>query len=749
MAEAQRSSAFDRFHPSVQRLVWRLGWSQLNSVQEQAAGPILEGNVDLVITAPTGGGKTEAAYFPLLSRVLAEDLAGIRALYISPLKALINDQFQRLESLTEEMDLPVHRWHGDIASSKKKKLLKEPSGLLLITPESLEAIFVNHGTKTGRIFTGLSHVIVDELHSFIGTERGRQMQSLLHRVETAIDRRVPRIGLSATLGDLQLALNFLRPGGGNTGLIIENDTDSRELQLQLKGYRLTAPAVAPSTGDQVPSEDENLDLVENRPGDAVEISRHMLQTLRGADNLVFANRRMDVEKYADMLARLSAQARLPSEFWAHHGSLSKELREAGEEALKGSRPATVVCTSTLEMGIDVGSVASIAQIGCPPSVASMRQRLGRSGRREDAPAVLRIYIQEDEVVERTTPQDSIRSELIQTIAMVRLMVYEHWCEPPNDDALHLSTLVQQLLSSVAQFGGIRPQPAWKLHCEKGPFKGLDTAAFARLLRSLGQHDLVVQDPDGALLLGQVGERIVNHYSFYAAFQSPEEFRLVCRGRPLGTLPIDSPLFEGTFIIFGARRWEVEAVDQERKVVDLIPARGGKVPGFAGSSGALVHDRVRAEMLKLYLGADQDRFLDGGALDLLEEGRANFRRLGLVEQRIIPNGPDSLLFSWAGDRVLNTLSIQLSAMGVKAARAGVALSVSKTSPTQLLEVLRDLAAQEEADPTVLASTVKNKASEKYDLFLDEDLLCQDYGARALDPAGALRVVRHISAFPGLG
>src|SRR5436853_2120515 len=210
----EASSAFHRLHPKIQRWLWRQGWGALRDIQEAAIGPILAGDRDVVIAASTASGKTEAAFLPILT-ALAEDSGGsVRVLYISPLKALINDQFDRLELLCEDLEVPVARWHGDVAASQKKKLLARPGGVLIITPESLEALFVLQGPKVRSLFERLAYVVVDELHAFIGGERGQQLQSLLHRVELAIRRRVPRVALSATLGDLAIACEFLRPREG-------------------------------------------------------------------------------------------------------------------------------------------------------------------------------------------------------------------------------------------------------------------------------------------------------------------------------------------------------------------------------------------------------------------------------------------------------------------------------------------------------------------------------------------------------
>ncbi|MGA9623749.1 MAG: DEAD/DEAH box helicase, partial [Bryobacteraceae bacterium] len=236
------AAASDTFHlldPAVQRWIYEQGWTELRDAQEKAAAPILGGSLDVIIAAATASGKTEAAFLPICSRLLSPENSGGCVLYVSPLKALINDQSDRMERLCENLKIPVHPWHGDISQGRKREFLKQPSGILLITPESLEAIFVNRGPSVASLFSKLLYVIVDELHSFIGTERGQQLQSLLRRVEHAIGRRVPRIALSATLGDMTIAASFLRPHGSDKVQIVVSGATGQELKLLVRGYRIT------------------------------------------------------------------------------------------------------------------------------------------------------------------------------------------------------------------------------------------------------------------------------------------------------------------------------------------------------------------------------------------------------------------------------------------------------------------------------------------------------------------------------
>ncbi|UBF27122.1 hypothetical protein K9N68_03900 [Kovacikia minuta CCNUW1] len=501
------------------------------------------------------------------------------------------------------------------------------------------------------------------------------------------------------------------------------DDGGQELKIQVRGYRRALPIVQPEPAKQAATEEEP---------DKESIADHLFKVLRGSHNLIFVNRRTDVEAYADRLRRLCEQNRVPNEFLPHHGNLSKELREEAEQALRGERPANVVCTTTLEMGIDIGEMTSIAQIGAPFSVTSTRQRLGRSGRREGDPAILRCYISEPEVSPDTSPQDALHPELMQAIAIINLLL-ERWCEPPIVGKLHLSTLIQQFLSLIAQSGGVHADQTWQILCQTGPFTNVNKSLFGQLLRCLGAHDLIQQSQDGSLLPGLNGERLINHYSFYTAFQTPEEYRVVTSGKTLGTLPVEYPLVEGTYLIFAGYRWQILSVNLDHKVVEVARAAAGRVPIFSGSGG-WIHDRIRQEMYRLYSSEEIPIFLDATARDLLLEARANFMRYNLAQTSILAYGTQTLLFCWTGDIVINTILVQLQAQGIKVSRDAIALIIEDLTPKQLLPHLQAIATNPPVDAIALAATVKNKVIEKHDRFLNEALLCQNYASAYLDIGG---------------
>jgi ATP-dependent Lhr-like helicase len=711
----RESQGFNRLHEGVQRWVWAQKWDALRDIQEQAIEPILSGVCDVIISASTAAGKTEAAFLPACSRVVDLSPDGIGILYISPLKALINDQFRRLQGLCDILGIPVTPWHGDVLRSVKEKQRKTPRGVLLITPESLESLLLNRAGWCTQAFNGLSHIIVDEFHAFLGTERGCQLHSLMHRIEFLIQRTVPRIALSATLGDMKQVAKSLRPNEKLPCTIIESTSSHSDLKIQFRGY------LDPDAPDDT-----------SRSGMEAIID-DLYRILRGKSHLVFANSRGRTETIAISLSDRCERDGVPNEFFPHHGNLSKEIREGLESRLQEEKlPTTAVCTMTLELGIDIGHVDSIAQVTAPNSVASLRQRLGRSGRR-DEPAILRLFIMEDNLTENSSLQDRLRLQTIQCIAMINLLL-KKWYEPAPESQYHLSTLVQQTLSVIGQYGGVRAHQLWSLLCDTGPFSLVDRPLYATFLKALGEQELITQTQDGQLILGSRGEQFVEHYTFYTAFNTPEEYRLECDGSVLGTVPIDFPLVIGQLLIFAAKRWEILEVDAERKLVTLKRAKGGRPPLFTGGGG-MVHDIVRQEMLRIFKSGAVPIYLDNAAKSMFDEGIKCFQTLNLDEVNALQCGTSVHVFPWLGDRIINTITAILRGVGLVAANFGGLIDVPNSSIDSFRRSVEMALQGFKPTPAQLARLVSDTIVEKHDPILPKEMRELGYGTRAFDVDGA--------------
>lgn len=721
---AQQSASFSLLDQRIQRWIWSKNWQVLRDVQERAIAAIIDGKGDVIIAAATAAGKTEAAFLPVLSNMASQGAGHGLCFYISPLKALINDQFGRLQELCEMLEIPVWPWHGDIASSSKMRFFKQPSGVVLITPESLEAMLCNRGFQMPRIVAQLRYVVIDELHAFIGTERGKQLQSLLQRLDHAAGCSVPRIGLSATLGDLTLGANFMRQHADRPVDIIESLATQADLKIQIRGY--CDLAASPDAQKQ----DESSSPCE------LSIVQHLFANLRGSNNLVFPNSRGKVEQYTHALHQMSERAQVRNEFWPHHGSLSREIREEAEAALKSRQTsATAICTNTLELGIDIGAVKSVAQIGSPPSVASLRQRLGRSGRRAGEAAYLRGYVLERALVADSHLMDQLREGLIEFGAMVSLLL-ERWVEPPKTDGLHLSTLIQQLLSLIAQRGGVQAGDAYRQLCISGPFERVSKSDFADLLRHMGQLELLQQEASGLLLHGKKGERLVNHYTFYAAFATEDEFRVISDNRVLGSLPVSSSVSEGDLIVFAGRTWEVDNIDEERKTIFVGKTVSGRPPVFTGSGGH-VHTKVRQRMRELYMSAVAPSFMDETAQGLMREGCAAFKRYGLADTVLLQLGDAVFLLTWLGDHANQSIVALMKSHGMHPTANGPAIQFNggDISVQRLANELLSFARQPLPDAARLLGKERNLQREKWDWALPSRLLQTSFASLHLDIAEA--------------
>lgn len=703
-------AGYDLLHPQIQRWIRQQGWANLRPVQERAIHAINSGSQDVLISAATAAGKTEAALLPLLSQVAGRTRPGIALLYVAPLKALINDQYRRLEDLSAALELPVVRWHGDAPQSAKTRTLRTPSGIVLITPESIEALLLRRPAAAEALFGDLDAIIIDELHAFLQGPRGLHLSSLLNRIEVLNDTRPRRVGLSATLGDISAAGEWLSATAGSQPHVVAVEGGGPPLKLQVRAY---VEPPEPVSGTALAGDD---------PQSALAcIAEHAFASLRGSNNLFFGGSRANVEELSGQLRSLSDDARVPNEFFPHHGSLSKDLREELELRLKDGRlPTTAVATTTLELGIDIGSVHSVAQLGAPRSLSSLRQRLGRSGRRSGTSAIFRGYLREPYLVADGDPIDRLHLPVIQAVAAMNLL-RARFVEPPVQDPALLSVAVHQTLSLIVQYGARRAGDLYAALCRQGPFTQIGKADFADLLHGLGQGDepLIEQAPDGSIMLGPTGEQLTSAREFYANFSTDEEWRLVHQGRTLGTLPIVNVLLIGSIIAFAGRRWRATAVDDRANVVEVEVHRAGVIPKFDRLGREPIHDRLAAEMLDVVSGNEIPGYLDATARQSLIDGRAAFGDLGLARSRYLGAGTSTHVLTWRGTVLNSLLGALLTSIGFECEPLDIGVTLTGAA----LDDARDVIASLDGCPPIedLASVVTNLTTAKYDEFISDDLL----------------------------
>lgn len=728
---------FELLHPVMQEQLYQMRWRELRPIQSDAIDCIVRRQSHLIISAPTAGGKTEAAFLPIISTMLTQPYDGIGALYVGPLKALINDQFRRLEELCQRSDVPVHKWHGDVSAIAKMKVRTNPTGILLITPESIESLFINHAAKLDRMFGRLAYIVIDELHSFLDNERGAHLRSLLYRLCRVGNSRTRLVALSATFGKeegIQVAHRWLSFRPNDVVDRVEAPSDQRLLRYQVKGYLRLASV----DGAEIPSDG----TVTSDVTDADRcMTRDLFTVFSDHTGLIFGNSKPQLEFHADLLARHCEYLGKRNQYRVHHGSLSKLEREGTEEALRSDIPTVAFCTSTLEMGIDVGNVSVVGQIGPPWTVASLTQRMGRSGRHESDAMDLRMFIEEDEPGPNSSLVDRLFPSLLQAVAMSELLLFQKWSEPPFAARLCISTLVQQVMSVVAQFGGVRAEILYDHLIAGGAFQNVDQTLFLMVLKSMGESDLLEQASSGELILGLIGERIVRSKDFYAAFRTNEEYSVVDSGRNVGSIDVLPGSEIDQYLILAGRRWKVVSVDHERKSIQVVPSSGGRVPRFKASGGADIHPRVRQEMRRLLFDDQTPRYLDENSAKMLALARRCAVDANVNQSQYHWDGRECTWFTWTGTKIQRTLMSYARSAGMEVLDRDIALvfpGMNESGVIQLFQQMLD----ERPSATDLARRTFARSLEKYDPFLENEIQVISFARNCLDVEAALACLRQL-------
>lgn len=714
-------SSFDRLHPKVQKWIWSKGWNELRDVQDQTIPSVMDRTGDTLVIAGTASGKTEAAFLPVLSLVAERESPGVSVLYVSPLKALINDQFGRLDELCEAMGIGVVRWHGDAPQAAKQALVRDPQGIALITPESIEALLVRRAERAKALFQDVDFIVVDEVHAFLPSVRGLHLRSLLRRVSLISSKRPRFIGLSATVGDHAAAARWINPEDPSDVDIVVSTAGSPEVKLSVKAYVDSEDLL---DADQLES-DEGYDSVEAAGGGKIaldHIADQIFSTVRGSNNLVFAGSRRRVEALTDRLRRRCEKKSIPNEFFAHHGSLSKELREPLEKRLKDGRlPTTGVATTTLELGIDIGSVKTVVQIGAPRSMSSLRQRLGRSGRREGSAAILRMYLRERRVSAKTHPLDRLRLNVVAAVAAV-ILLGRRYVEKPRLPSGVATVALQQTLSVIAERGGATVAELYHIICSVGPLDVISKKDYVSLLRYMASREvaLVEQSPDGTVMLGQKGERLAGSKDFFAIFETDEEWRVVADGKTVGTLPMMNVAKPGGFIAFAGQRWKIVDVDLNAKVLDVVKDRSAKMPAFEPLGREGLSDVFAETMLEVLRSDDLPPYLDQTAQTLLIEGRNVFKVHGLDGKVFWEEAGGVSVLTWAGTQTNAMLALVFTYLGFEASAEDIGVSLSGSGLEDVKAALSAVAAQ---PPTAfdVVKVLPDLQSAKYDALVPHEVL----------------------------
>ncbi|NAZ80252.1 DEAD/DEAH box helicase [Kineococcus sp. R8] len=725
----------------------QLDWRALRPIQVAAAAAVQSADQDVLIIAGTASGKTEAAWLPIFSRLLDQSHTALGTLSLSPLKALIDDQVLRLSDYAGRLDLQVEAWHGDVADTRKKRILREPPAAVLTTPESLQGLLLRRPLGLAQWLAPLQYVIIDEVHAFAGTDRGHQVQSLLTQLDAVVGRRVPRIALSATVSDEAAMCDFLRPGQGREVTVVRTPGASRlDLDVALYGYLERPPAIDTLTARHPTTE---LSTRDTARGERLDMARRIDADTRGRRSLVFASSRGAVEEMATLLADDEVTtSRRPERYFAHHGSLSAPVRRAAERAMREASDTTIVCTSTLELGVDLPHLDQVTQIDTCLSVASLRQRLGRSGREAGTRPALRLHVTESPVPDEAGQDElapprplgtsaRLRTNLLQNMASVHLVVEEGWVEPPDAEVLGLSTLVHQTLCLLASPAGATPKDLYELLCRRGPWRRVTPAAYGEVLRALAARAVVRQDAaSGGLHLDEQGHDLVSKRDFLSVFTTSAEYSVRHDGKEIGTLPSRQPLGVDSTLALAGRTWKVTAIHPSGWKVDVVPYGKGLPRHFSGGGSGSVHRYVRETMRRLYQSSVVPTYLDEPAVALLQQGRQEFQRLQLAQRAVVAEGTGCFVALFTGDREQETIRrwLHLVAPGVSVLAEPAGLQVAEDVDVVEL-LLHRMVAEAPPEPLALATGVALRQVGRYDYLLPDDLLTAEYASRMIDVMGA--------------
>ena len=719
------SDIFHRFSPLVQDFIYAGGWETLRPIQIAAAEVIFDTNDNLILSSDTASGKTEASFFPIITEIEGSYAESVEVLYIAPLKSLINDQFERIDTLLRDSGIPVFHWHGDVASSHKNKLLKRPAGVLQITPESLESMLMNRHSDIFRLFGGLKYVIIDEIHTLMGVDRGNQILCQLDRIAELIGYHPRRIGLSATIGDLEKAREWLTGNSGRYTQIPAVSSQRSKWRLALEHFYI-----------QDPTTDRELSAAEH-PETAVMLDagyEYLYDCVKDRKSIVFSNSREETEYVTATMRQIAGNREDEDVFYIHHGNLSAAIREEAEAKLKEAQKCVACATVTLELGIDIGKIERVMNVGAPNSVASFLQRLGRSGRRTGIPEMFMVFREEKPLPDTPLPQ-LIPWELIRGIAIIQLYIEEKFIEPTSVKKMPLSLMFQQTLSILASSGENTAKRLAGKVLSLSPFEHVEKETYRSLLVSMIKNDYIEMTENSGLILGLRGEKLTKSFKFYAVFKDSEDYSVKHESEEIGT--ISSPPPVGDRFALAGRVWEVEELDLARKLIYVHPVPGKMQVAWPGEYGE-IHTKI-LEMMRKILSSDVEYpYLKSNARERLAAARRVFQNAGMDETMLVSLGGNTrCLLPWLGTRSFRTLRKYLQKNAAYFGIYGIEFDgcyymtfKCDKRPEELLEMIRRRITHDTIIPIELVGKSECPVFEKYDPCIPPELLREAYAVDKL-------------------
>ncbi len=626
--------AFERLSPALQyQIVNGLGWSELRPVQDETIDAVL-GGANCVVLAPTAGGKTEAALFPLLSLMDREDWSATSVLYLAPIRALLNNQEPRLQLLTGLLGRRAFKWHGDVGQSARKRFISDPADILATTPESLEAMLMSRRVPGQALLSGVRAVIVDEVHAFAADDRGAHLVALLERITRLAEKDIQRIGLSATVGDPDTICAWI------------SGSSARK-------RRVVNPA------REGGSPDIKLDFV----GDLANASVVVDRLSPGTRRLVFVDSRRRVEQLGDELNRRGVNV------FVTHSSLSASERGAAERAFEEGQNCVIVATSALELGIDVGDLDHVMQIDCPPTVSSFLQRMGRTGRRPGARANCTFL---------ATSEDAV----LQTAALLRLYG-TGYVEPAAPSRRSAHVLAHQLIALAIQERGVALDEWWGWLDGTTSFADLADQERHALVSFMLEQDILFH-ADARLSLGRRGERLYagrNFMELYAVFSAPPVLKVMHGSKEVGTIDawfVQQDDREPLAFVLGGRPWQIVRVDWKRGTCAVKPAEAGAYPRWMGRPVLLSRELCQA-MREVLVDDEDDPRWSRRARTEIAALRASYSFLHDAESPLVSEPNKVRWWTFGGGRANGLLAILLEQeLGEKVTANNLCVTFSKSA-----------------------------------------------------------------------
>ncbi len=688
-------------------------WTEFRDIQLRAFEVLLGSKDHLLLSSGTSSGKTEAAMFPVIASLYSDPPKSVGALYISPLKALIDDQFGRLTLVLRDSNIKLTSWHGEAETGMKDSLRRDPSGILQITPESLQGLVYGDKDETKRLFGDLRFIIIDEVHSFMESDRGIQLLCCLERLQRVTGVCARRIGLSATLSDLSTAESWL---SASTGVPTVSEVCPAEQKRQVRILYSRIPVEDPDT---------------NSSARKLAIGRmymRMFHETEGRSSIVFVNSRITAERTGRSLTKMAERVGSKMRVFVHHGSVSKESRKAAEEYLKGGHTdVTTVATSTLELGVDIGSLDTVVQIGPPHSCSSLLQRMGRSGRRGGSQSL--VLFCNDDAQMWWSDIFGVSVNLVRSIAMVELAVKEGWVEPPDIAKRPYGILLQQTLAYLRNSVGARFTELCDEVLSLYPFRDISVDDYRMLVKHMVARELLTYLNDSTLVLGPQGERIAFGKGFPVVFAGSKDIEIRFEGKPIGTVQ-KIPEIGGNILLSG-RVWAIKSVSPDGSIADVVESEGDTDTSWK-SGAPEYHRNVLRKMREVLLSDEQYDYVDEDGLRRLNESRKAAREAGM--DRLMSSVDDfTRITPWIGSRQYDTMYRMLRAMpGISVIRHLEPYIIDFRDDGTYSNIMSSLKQYSHNFDLVELVTYKDDLIVgKYDDLVPEALLMKEFAADRLD------------------